>query len=197
MSFDLRTGELVPLESLLPHPSPNGNAAPTAKGTVATVAPTAPAATPPAVEPARASEAAPGAVAKPVTVPSRARSTVPAPGLRPNRVQWRGRIDSDPEVRRSNSGKDFCAVRVAQEVLNTQRQPMIQAVEVVLFHAAARDFVATYRKGDFIEVNGEFHIRKWRDKHGQDHLDINLHPSEEIPLISRPQKAPVTAAASE
>ena len=192
MSFDLRTGELVPLESLLPHPSSNGNAAPAAKAAVATATPAVPATGSLVATPIRAADAALAAAATPAPAPRTARGSIPARGLRPNRVQWRGWIDSDPEVRRSNSGKDFCAVRVAQEVLNTQRQPMIQGVEVVLFHAAARDFVATYRKGDLIEVNGEFHIRKWRDKHGHEHLDINLHPNEEIALIGRPQ-GPQTA----
>jgi hypothetical protein len=188
MSFDLRTSEIVPLESLLPPHSPNGNAPRPAKAAVAAAAPTAPAAAPPTAVPARSVEAVSAPAAKAAPAQAAARSTTPAPGLRPNRVQWRGWIDCNPEVRRSNSGKDFCAVRVTQEVLNTQRQPMVQAVDVVLFHAAARDFVAAYRKGDFIEVNGEFHVRKWRDKHGHEHLDVNLHPSEEIALISRPRQ---------
>lgn len=175
MSFDLHTGGIVPLKSLLGDLGTNGDTPATATSGVATA------------ERSRALEAAPVAAAEPVPAQRTARSAVPAPPLRPNRVQWRGWIDSEPEVRRSHSGMDFCAVRVAQQVLNTQRQLMSQAVDVVVFQAAARDFVATYRKGDFIEVNGEFRIRQWRDKHGKEHVTVNLHPSEEIALISRLQ----------
>lgn len=187
MSFDLYTGDMVPLDSLVPAPSQNGTAPPVAKTAVAAATRPAPATISPPVTPSRAARTAPEAATDPVPAHTTARSATTAPPLRPNRVQWRGWIDSEPEVRRSHSGMDFCAVRVAQQVLNTQRQLMSQAVDVVVFQAAARDFVATYQKGDFIEVNGEFRIRQWRDKHGKEHVTVNLHPSEEIALISRPQ----------
>lgn len=110
-----------------------------------------------------------------------------APRLRPNRLQWRGRLATDPELKRSRSGIDFCAVRVLQDVFDTQRRALTQAVEVVMFRERAHDFAGTFRKGDYVEVVGELHIREWQDKSGAKHASVNLHPSEEIALISRPQ----------
>jgi len=62
-------------------------------------------------------------------------------------------------MRRSSGGIDFCSVRVVQEVLNSQRQPMAQAVEAIMFRERARDFVEFFRQGDLIEVYGELRIR--------------------------------------
>src|SRR5579872_1424440 len=111
-----------------------------------------------------------------------------APRLRPNRLQWRGRLATAPELKRSRGGIDYCVVRVIQDVLDTQLRALTQAVEVVMFRERAHDFAGTFRKGDYVEVVGELHIREWQDKTGAKHAAINLHPSEEIALISRPQQ---------
>lgn len=182
MSFDLGTGDMVPLDSLVPQPSPNSQVPPAGKAEGTAVdAPPAPPAGPVVPQPAAAAEPTP---------PQRvARDVAKAPRLRPNRLQWRGRLASAPEVRRSQAGIDYCAVRVLHEVLNSQRQTVTQAVEVVMFRERAHDFASAFLKGDYVEVVGELRIRDWQDKSGAKHTSVSLHPSEEIALISRPHTA--------
>ena len=179
MSFDLATGDMVPLDSLVPHPSRNVQAAPTPTVAGATVA-ILPA------TPARPVDPQPAAAPEPTPPQRVVREVAKAPRLRPNRLQWRGRLASAPEVRRSQAGIDYCAVRVLQEVLNSQRQTVTQAVEVVMFRERAHDFASAFLKGDYVEVVGELRIRDWQDKSGAQHTSVSLHPSEEIALISRP-----------
>lgn len=183
MSFDLGTGDMVPLDSLVPPRSPNGPATSTTQGPgTAAVRPPAPVARVPAGVPAAAAESVPAQGV--------GREDARAPRLRPNRLQWRGRLASDPAVRRSKAGIDYCAVRIVQDVLDSQHQPVTQVIEVIVFRERARDFAGAFHKGDLVEVMGELRIREWQDKSGAKHTNVSLHPSEEIALISRPQKGP-------
>lgn len=183
MSFDLGTGDLVPLDGLVPPSTPNGPATPTTRGPgTAAVRPPVPA--------TRVPDVAPAAAAESVPAQGVGREVPKAPRLRPNRLQWRGRLASDPAVRRSKTGIDYCAVRIVQDVLDSQHQPVTQAIEVIVFRERARDFARAFQKGDLVEVMGELRIREWQDKSGARHTNVSLHPSEEIALISRPQKGP-------
>ena len=180
MSFDLGTGDMVSLDSLVPRPSRNDQATPATVAGAAIAIPPAP--------PARPADPQAAAATEPTPPQRVVREVTTAPRLRPNRLQWRGRLASAPEVRRSQAGIDYCAVRVLQEVLNSQRQTVTQAVEVVMFRERAHDFAAAFLKGDYVEVVGELRIREWQDKSGAKHTSVSLHPSEEIALISRPQR---------
>jgi len=186
MSFDLEVGEIVPLESLVPRISPNGNTAPATVPADTTRPPRSSARSAPTTTPAPG--AAPAVATKPVPTESTPRGQPPAPRLRPNRLLWRGRLAADPEVRRSQSGIDFCAVRVLQDVLDTNRRPQTQAIEAVMFRERAHDFARTFQKGDLVEIMGELRIRDWQDRNGAKHTSVSLHPSEEIALVSRPQR---------
>jgi len=191
VSFDLQIGEIVPLESLRPHLSTNGDATAAVKpeGLDAPAAGTVP---PQPVAPReRDPEARPDAADEPIPGPSGIRPPTPAPHLRPNRLLWRGRLASDPEVRRSRAGIDYCAARVLQNVLDSQRQPVTQGIETVVFRERAHDFARVFRKGDLIEIMGELRIREWQDRNGGKRTSVSLHPSEEIALVSRPQRSQV------
>src|SRR5579884_1124458 len=109
----------------------------------------------------------------------------PAPRLRPNRLEWRGVVSAAPQVRRSASGIDFCVLTVSQQILDTQRQPISQAIDVVTFRERAHDVARRFRKGDAVEVFGELRIRHRRDERGAWHTNVSLHPTEEIALLSR------------
>jgi primosomal replication protein N len=108
------------------------------------------------------------------------------PRLRPNRLLWRGTIETHPEVKRSGAGIDYCVLVVSQHVQDTQKRPVKQSLEVVLFRERAHDVARCFRKGDVVEVAGELRIRHRKDDSGAWHTNITLHPSEEIALIERP-----------
>ena len=196
MRLDLPSNGPVPLDTFLGDDlHGNGHRPPAVSPAtqVATVPQPAQPGTPPSTctGPAESSEEV-----EPSTASATPRGHGSAPRLRPNRLQWRGRLAADPDLKRSRGGIEYCAVRVIQDVLDTQRRALTQAVEVVMFRERAHDFAATFRKGDYVEVVGELHIREWQDKAGAKHASVNLHPSEEIALISRPQRpgVPPTAA---
>jgi single-stranded DNA-binding protein len=109
----------------------------------------------------------------------------PTPRLRPNRLEWRGTVSADPQVRRSAGGIDFCVLTVSQQILDTQRQPATQAIDVVAFRERAHDIARRFRKGDVVEVFGELRIRHRRDERGAWHTNVSLYPTEEIALLGR------------
>jgi len=177
----------VPLDTFeLPPDPPSGNGSKPPVAQTAGVA--TPTTTPRRSAPARRSTDPPSPSAQTETsataaaqTPKPRKAALSAVQLRPNRLEWRGRIASTPEMRRSAGGIDFCSIRIVQEVLNNQRQPMTQAMEVIIFRERAREFVDTFRQGDLIEVYGELRIREWQGK-----VEFHLHPSEEPALINRP-----------
>lgn len=109
----------------------------------------------------------------------------PAPGLRPNRLVWRGRLVSDPELRRSNGGVDYCVLRLAQQILDSQRRAVMQTLDCVLFRERARDAAEVFRRGDLIEACGELRLRQRTTSQGDVRLEATLFPNEELGLIAR------------
>jgi hypothetical protein len=106
----------------------------------------------------------------------------PAPGPRPNRLQWRGRIAAPPRLATSPRGTLYCITRITQTTTDPfTRQPVPQAIDLVLFGPRAQAFCDMFREGDLVEAVGELQIRT--DQRGVPRL--RLVPTEDIALVSR------------
>ncbi len=93
-----------------------------------------------------------------------------------NRTIISGRLTADPEMRRTPSGVDVVTISVAvdRNYKNDSGEYEADFFDVVCWRGTA-EFVAKYfRKGDKIEVDGRLQTRRWRDKHEQSRITVEI-----------------------
>ena len=91
-----------------------------------------------------------------------------------NQCNFIGRLGSDPDVRRLQSGKPVVNFRLAVSEKwvdkNTgERKENTEWIPIVIFSEGLCKVAENYlRKGSLIDVTGAFKTRKWQDQSGQD-----------------------------
>lgn len=83
-----------------------------------------------------------------------------------NRVVLQGRLVSEPELRRTQTGTPVCSVTVAwsEKYKETERQLFM---DCVAWSGLAEFLSKHFRKGQELAVEGFLTTRKWEDKQGQ------------------------------
>jgi single-strand DNA-binding protein len=96
-----------------------------------------------------------------------------------NQCQFIGNLGADPEVRRTQSGKPIVNLRLAVSKKwrdqNGERQERTTWVPIVIFNEGLCKVAEDYlKKGSKIYVSGEFSVRKWQDKDGNDRYSTEV-----------------------
>lgn len=96
-----------------------------------------------------------------------------------NQCQFIGNLGSDPEVRRTQSGKPVVNFNIAvSRKWRDQSGEMKERttwVPVVIFSDGLCKVAETYlRKGSRVYVSGEFTTRKWQDQSGADRYSTEV-----------------------
>jgi single-strand DNA-binding protein len=91
-----------------------------------------------------------------------------------NEATLLGNLGKDPEVRKTQDGKEIVTLSVAtseswRDKATGERKERVEWHRVVIFNdalaALARDYL---RKGSKVYLRGQLQTRKWTDKDGQD-----------------------------
>lgn len=96
-----------------------------------------------------------------------------------NQCQFIGNLGADPEVRQTQAGKPVVNLRLAVSKRwrdqNGERQERTTWVPIVIFSEGLCKVAESYlRKGSKIYVSGEFAVRKWQDKDGNDRYSTEV-----------------------
>ena len=97
-----------------------------------------------------------------------------------NKVMLIGRLTSDPEVRRLNSGDAVVNMRIATSDIwkdkNTgEKKERSEFHQVVIFNEQLAKVAEQYlRKGSLVYLEGQLQTRKWQDQNGQDRYTTEI-----------------------
>jgi len=88
-----------------------------------------------------------------------------------NYVRFAGFIGNDLVIRKLESGDDVCSVRIGskhswRDAKSNQWHESTEWATAVFYRQEAVDVHASCKKGDFLDVEGRKHTRKWTDKPG-------------------------------
>lgn len=88
-----------------------------------------------------------------------------------NYVRFAGYIGNEPVLRKLDSGDDVCSVRIGskhswRDAKSNQWHESTEWATAVFYRQDAVDVHAACKKGDFLDVEGRKHTRKWADKPG-------------------------------
>lgn len=117
-----------------------------------------------------------------------------------NQCNFIGRLGRDPETRSFPSGDRVCNVTIAvgstwKDKATGEKMERTEWVPVV-FNGKLAEIAEQYlRKGQQIFVSGEFRVRKWQDKDGNDRYSTEIRADQMQMLGSKPEGDSVPASA--
>lgn len=76
-----------------------------------------------------------------------------------------GRLGRDPEMRTSQSGKEWCSASIAVDASLGQDDPPLW-LKIVCFGRVA-ETLAKHQKGDLLSVSGRLEVSRWTDREGK------------------------------
>lgn len=90
-----------------------------------------------------------------------------------NRVQLKGNLAADPDIRHTHTGKPIANLRVAttetwKDNTTGEKREKTEFHTVVVFNEHMAKFAESLRKGMKVSVEGKLQTRKWTDQSGQD-----------------------------
>ena len=93
-----------------------------------------------------------------------------------NSVCLTGNLVVDPELKRTNSGKDVCTARIAaaRYVKNSEGVRESDFINVQCWDSSARFVTNFLRKGDKISVDGELRERSYDGQDGKRHYVLEV-----------------------
>lgn len=97
-----------------------------------------------------------------------------------NRVVIMGRLCADPELRYTPSNVPVATITIAVDRNYTRQGEKREAdfFDVVTWRHTA-EFVSKYfSKGDMIAVDGHLQTRKWKDKHDQNRVAVEIQADD-------------------
>ena len=111
-----------------------------------------------------------------------------------NQCNFIGRLGRDPETRSFPSGDRVCNVTIAvgstwKDKATGEKMERTEWVPVV-FNGKLAEIAEQYlRKGHQIYVSGEFRVRKWQDKDGNDRYSTEIR-ADQMQMLGNRAAAP-------
>ena len=81
-----------------------------------------------------------------------------------------GRLAADPEMKKSNEGKDFATFRVAN---NTGKEE-VNWINCICFGKTAENVARYTQKGKELYIEGRLQTRKWEDRDGNNRYSTEV-----------------------
>lgn len=107
-----------------------------------------------------------------------------------SRIEIIGRVSQDPELRKTNSGKDICVLDVANNP--GSKDEAATYFKVVTYDKQAVFVSENLKKGKRLFVAGPFKKKKWTSRDGKEGIDLEI-TAKDLVVMDRETERPAAA----